>query len=172
MRAPLSIEDLFEAASAVPVVAKDAILDSARLDILRRISNLPTSAWQAGDETDHSWSEHQIGNDELTEWCAESDFVFSAMKRAVNAVGWINRFRQHQWIGAHKDAGGDLQLVCALAVASRHEEGAIWIGNHERLIPMNAGDILVFRADSIVHGTTNISQQLDERITLNLRLWL
>ncbi len=169
--AQVAVDSLIEAAELVPVVVKGAIPKNFRAAVLDRLSTLPTSSWQVGDETDHSWSEYHIDQRQLRKWCANVDFLSAAMQRASTAVGWINRFCHGEWIGPHKDAGGDLQLVCTLCVCSRVEEGAIWIRKPDRLIPMAAGDILIFRAADLVHGTTDIASRHEERVTLNLRLW-
>lgn len=129
--------------------------------------------WVSGDESAHSWqeSEGQLPSG-ICALLPLSLFKEVADASIMRHVAWINVFGRGEFIPAHKDAGGDVQLLICLEAPDEENGGHLWLDTPERLVLMEAGDALLFRASQIRHGTTPVSPlQTKRRVTLNVRAW-
>lgn len=132
---------------------------------------VPKAQWQAGDTTDHSWDENLVKPARWRRIASQLSNLHCLIEVATRGVCWINRFSKGQWIGSHKDASGDLQIIVGVRVPPVNAGGQLWIGNVNQFVHLEAGDALLFDAASLAHGTTAPAYDCAQRITLNVRLW-
>ena len=166
---PLSIVQL---AVRRPVIVPDEASAGNIEELLARIAQIPSSAWRAGDGSEHSWDEYHLSGAELDRLRHNLPLVAHLVDLATDMVGWINRFGEGSWIASHRDAGGDVQCILPLELPAPDHGGAIWIGSPDLTIPMKVGDLLLFNAASLPHGTSPVVGDGRRRITINLRFWI
>lgn len=166
------IMDTVQAALRRPVVLPGQTSAGTVDELLTRIARMPSSAWHAGERSEHSWDEYRLTMGELDRLRGDLPLIAHIADLATDMAGWINRFGKGSWIASHRDAGGDLQCILPLELPAPHHGGAIWIGSPEITVPMEVGDMLLFNAASLPHGTTPVIADGKRRITMNLRFWM
>lgn len=164
--------DLITAARRLPLVVARCVPPPVLARTQRRVNMIGVKEWQPGDGSAHSWIEHPLDADLIAQLSREIPLLGAISKYATAVVGWVNRFRQDEWIAAHRDAAGDLQCIVPLVVPDCAQGGQLWIQTRARLVPALPGDMLLFNAAALVHGTNAIMVENAERVTLNLRYWL
>ena len=162
---------LLQAAQLRPVVLRDAV-SSLHLRALRRLLiELPDNRWAPGDSSAHTWQECLLRSTEIRSVTSISPAILRFTELASRTAAWINSFGPRQWIGRHRDADGDAQLIIPLSVPSFDQGGQLWVGTKKVIVPVQVGDLLIFNASSIAHGTTPTRELDAQRVTLNIRLW-
>lgn len=76
--------------------------------------------------------------------------------RARNVLCWIARYGEGEYIDAHRDGAGTIQLIVCL-LASREENGGLLVlksNDGEQRFFLRAGDAMLFEATTIEHRTT------------------
>lgn len=164
--------NLIHAALHRPTVIGSGIHTDAIEKLHCWVSALPSARWCDGDGSNHSWDEYHLTDDELNWFIRELPPVSAIAALSNNVVGWINRFGYGAWIAPHRDAGGDVQCIVPLELTAPDQGGVLWIGSREHSIPMQLGDLLLFNASKLPHGTTQIVARSARRITINLRFWM
>ena len=85
---------------------------------------------------------------------------------------WINVFDVGQYVGSHCDAAGDAHLIVPISVPDISHGGQLWLRNKRNIVPVAVGDILIFCANAIPHGTTIVSRTAPvQRVSFNMRVW-
>jgi hypothetical protein len=172
MRTSINFDQLVELATRPKGIVMAGMLNGDNLAFLENfVLALSDSVWQLGDESDHAWEEYHVPSDRLPQILSCLPDFEELWTRSSARVAWINRFRQSQWIGSHKDASGDLQLIIGIKIPTLNSGGQLWLANQSQLVPFGTGDAFLFNAASIVHGTTAPLHVQAERLTLNVRLW-
>jgi hypothetical protein len=166
------ISGLVQIALRRPVVVPDQASAGKIDELLAWVAQIPSSAWRVGDGSEHSWDEYYLTGAELDRLRGDLPLLPRLADLATHMVGWINRFGEGSWIGSHRDAGGDVQCIIPLELPAPHNGGTIWIGCPDLAIPMDVGDLLLFNASSLPHGTSTIVTEGGRRITINLRFWI
>jgi|GEM_PF-2488984 len=132
------------------------------------------SSWTAGDCSHESWQETsgKIPADIMSG--IPQDLVVGVCgQRVSNQVQWFNLYRNGQFIRGHRDAAGDLQMLFCIEAPPASEGGQLWLNKVSNVIEMHPGDLLLFKASKLLHGTNLIaSHSQSRRLTLNVRLWL
>lgn len=153
----------------LPGIAKGIISKCLRL-----IESVRPGDWERGDDSVYSWRE--LSGPTLIDLGAFIDTdvlsgILGAKTRASSQ--WINVYKSGQYISAHRDAGGDAHLLACISVPHLQDGGQFWLGQESEIIPLGAGDALLFEAARFMHGTTPIRPgSAAVRITLSTRLWL
>ena len=164
--------DAIETARRLPLIVSRSLTKESISALASQIAALPADAWQVGDSSSHSWDEHHLSAEEISELCQMHPLLEALASSATSTVGWINRFRFGAWIAPHRDAGGDLQCIIPVELPAASQGGQLWIGSPKREVPAAAGDLLLFSAASLTHGTSTIATKGERRVTINLRFWL
>jgi hypothetical protein len=164
--------DDIEAALQLPlVVARCVALETvARIGVW--INALSEEDWRSGDESAHSWTEHHLASQEISRLMSEVPLLAALGDRATTMVGWVNKFRQGEWIAPHRDAAGDVHCIVPIVVPAMSQGGQLWIASPFQFVPAVAGDAVVFSAAAHTHGTSAVSAASAQRVTLNMRYWL
>ena len=140
-------------------------------DALQTTSNTCWEKLTLGDTSTHSWREialmEPIPNEYLLR---EVDIAKIIGAKPANLSQWINIYGPGEYIAGHRDAGGDIQLVIPLELPPPDGGGELWIGGEDRRLPIGVGDVLVFAASKLLHGTNPIRE--GRRISFNSRMWL
>jgi hypothetical protein len=124
-----------------------------------------------GDESTHSWKEVPIDPPhELSDFVAGLDPSLVVERRPAKMTQWINVYDLGEFIGAHVDAGGDVQMMIPIELPLPGEGGDLWVRSKQCVLPVGAGDVLLFAAHRLRHGTTPVRS--GRRISLNARIWL
>jgi hypothetical protein len=92
-------------------------------------------------------------------------------RKISRSFQWVNVMKAGQFIARHRDAAGDAQIVVPLYVPPRAAGGQLWLNRKENLVPAGKGDLVLFKARRIFHGTTKVKGLANSRVTLNIRLW-
>lgn len=142
--------------------------------VLSAVEAIEPTRWHAGDESCNSWNElsgAELGDiGDVVDMEGLSEILGARIRTSVR---WINSYSSGKFISAHRDASGDAQLLLVLMAPDMAEGGQFWIGNENNLIPLGAGDAVLFLAHQLEHGTLPIhALSRAKRITLNIRLWL
>jgi hypothetical protein len=135
------------------------------------LRSIGESRWVRGDDTEHAWLECLLTASDVDSVLRESAAVAQFVNAADRVTAWVNVFGRGEWIGAHRDADGDVQLVVPIIVPTQGPGGALWIDSEDCIIPMGTGDLVAFNAARHLHGTTPPMHAMDSRATLNVRLW-
>lgn len=165
-------DDVVAIACRSPLILNQCVDGSTISAIAACIASLPAQSWQNGDESPHRWAEHHISSDALTAAYHVHPLLEELAHRAKRVVGWINRFGRGAWIESHRDVAGDLHCIIPIQVPPCGGGGQLWIGTCGREMPAAPGDLLLFNATALPHGTTEIVAFDTQRVTLNLRFWL
>lgn len=164
-------QTLLKAAQRRPVVLRDVVA-SLELGALRKLlADLPADRWAPGDRTTHSWQECLLQPEEESAVNSISPAISRFTALASRTAAWVNSFGAGEWIGKHRDVDGDAQLIIPLNVPSFEQGGYLWVNARKTVILVQAGDLLVFNASVLPHGTTSILAPDARRVTLNIRLW-
>ncbi len=155
-----------------PLVLCGVLTPFQQESIRKWVKGIESSRWVPGDESAHAWQECLLERPELTAILAEVPFVARLSKRADRLTAWVNWFAQGQWIGKHRDADGDVQLIVPIELPQPGQGGDLWIENAGNTVPLGLRDVLAFNAALHPHGTTSLKQTESTRTTLNIRLWL
>lgn len=124
-----------------------------------------------GDESAHSWKEIVIDPPiSLYDMIAGPSLATLLGNEPTRMSHWLNIYEPGEFIGAHVDAGGDAQLMIPVEMPPSGEGGDLWIECRDHVLPVAVGDVLVFAAHRLRHGTTTIRS--GRRISFNGRLWL
>jgi hypothetical protein len=166
------IRGVIGAARQRPLVIASDIEPSIIEKLIVWVAAIPSSAWSKGDLSERSWDEHALTRAELNWLINQLQLVAGIAALSDEVVGWINRFGYGTWIAAHRDAGGDVQCIIPLELPLPDEGGALWVGSSDQSVPMQAGDLIVFNAAALSHGTSRIVAPNAQRITINLRFWI
>jgi len=148
-----------------------AMTDSFINGVLSILSEAHVGELVAGDESSHSWRELPLTEEDIPDhkslWTYTEE-VLGAFP--VKTSHWLNVYNAGEFIAGHVDAGGQAQLMVPLEMPLVGSGGEIWIGNKRQLIPLSVGDVLLFAAHKVPHGTTKVTE--GRRVSLNIRLWL
>lgn len=141
---------------------------------LALVSDLNQPKWRNGDNSSHSWKE--LSGPSLVELntIVPSHRLEAILHRKLRAsFQWLNVYSGCQFIPGHRDAGGDAHLLACISVPRPDEGGQFWLDRKNRIIPLGVGDVLLFEANNLLHGTTPMSLDCNtKRVTLSTRLWL
>lgn len=149
---------------------RNCIRHDFREYIVRRVAEASSYELTEGDVSTHSWKEVNIQpNIELSDFLVGVKLSHIIGFEPVSMVQWTNVYNEGKFIDAHVDAGGDAQLLIPLVVPKFSKGGLIWIGETHKTLPMRVGDILIFAAHRLLHGTTPVLN--GQRISFNVRLW-
>ena len=130
-----------------------------------------SSTLMDGDESDHSWKEINIQPViSLAELLVDVDLPKIIGFEPVSMVQWLNVYEEGGFIDTHVDAGGDSQILIPLELPEPSQGGLLWIGEKDETLPIGIGDILIFEAHRLRHGTTPLLT--GRRVSFNGRLWL
>ena len=162
---------LLSAAKCRPMLVRGALSWQQLLALRRLMKEVPRDHWVLGDRSRHSWREYQLQPDELLSIASIAPAISRFTELADRYVAWINWFHAKQWIGRHRDADGDAQLIIPLVVPALANGGHLWVGTKKSLVPVQERDLLIFNAAGLPHGTTPCRDPNTQRITLNIRLW-
>lgn len=162
---------LLQAARHRPVVLRDAIASKELRALWKMLAGLPSDRWAPGDGTTHSWQECFLQPGELCAIDLISPEIARFTALASRTAAWINAFGTGEWIGRHRDADGDVQVIVPLNVPAFDQGGHLWVNTRATVVPVKAGDLLLFNASVLPHGTTRIEAHGARRVTLNIRLW-
>ena len=151
------------------------ILNGARpefvINALEFASNTCRKELTPGDTSSHSWTEFSLtaptSNEDLL---SEIDIAKIIGTEPTCISQWINIYEPGEYIAGHRDAGGDIQMMIPLELPTSNGGGELWIGDEGRLLPIGVGDVLVFAASKILHGTRPIRK--GRRVSFNSRMWL
>lgn len=148
-------------------------ISEAALRTIRQLIFLSSKdGWELGDQSNHSWTERCLKEDETPSIFAEVPLANMIAKVSKSAVAWVNIFHEGEWIAAHKDSAGDLQMILGIDIPVEHDGGQFWIQSEDFIIPLQTGDILVLDATQHIHGTTPVGSSASSRMTVNIRFWL
>jgi len=146
--------------------------------------DLPCAEVCVDDETGVYWLEQYFQNPSDALGGLASDDGFKKFVCDVTGLpsideretrAWINRYLPGDYVPLHTDRSGDTQfLLCLQGLPAPDEGGDMYIG--ERIIKLNTGDAVLFRASGLPHGTTRIGGgQLGEtgysRVTCVIRFF-
>ena len=150
-------------------------LNAARPAFLRQMTAIVALAREeniiAGDDSAHSWKEIAIDPPlALPDIVAGLSFSVLVGGEPCRIAHWLNVYEPGEFIGAHADAGGDAQFMIPIEMPPPREGGDLWVETKERTLPVALGDVFVFAAHRLTHGTTAV--QAGRRITFNGRIWL
>lgn len=150
-------------------------LNAARPAFLERMSNIVAQTHERnlieGDESSHSWKEIAIDPPlALLEIFADFNLAGVIDGEPLRMTQWLNIYRQGEFIGTHVDAGGEAQLMIPIEMPPSGEGGDLWVENKRRILPVTPGDVLLFAAHRLRHGTTTVKS--GRRISFNGRMWL
>jgi hypothetical protein len=150
-------------------------LNAARPAFLRQMAAIVALAREEdlikGDESPHAWKEVAIDPPlALPDMIAELSFADLLGSEPDRMAHWLNVYEPGEFIDAHADAGGDVQLMIPVEMPPPGEGGALWLGTMQRILPVAVGDVLLFAAHRLLHGTTAV--QAGRRISFNGRIWL
>lgn len=151
------------------------LVNSLRPDFLTRMTAIVTRTREdefvEGDESSHSWKEIAIDPPlSLLDITAEVDLAALLGREPDCMTHWLNVYESGEYIGAHVDAGGDAQLMIPVEMPPPGEGGDLWVENKGRILPIAVGDMLLFAAHRLRHGTTIVT--FGRRISFNGRIWL
>jgi hypothetical protein len=129
--------------------------------------------WIRGDASDHSWGELP-SSDRMS--LSKLGILLLLEKilgfQVKEFVQWFNVYSAGQFIGSHYDAGGDAHLLICIEATASSEGGQFWLFEQSNIIPVKAGDAILFDARRVLHGTTNIeASSRVRRISFNTRIW-
>jgi hypothetical protein len=149
-------------------------VDASFIEACRNfVENSDGNEWGQGDNSAHSWKE----------WAGEMPFDIPKSlslnligrilgKPIIRYVQWFNVYTRGQFIPSHRDISGDAQLNVCIEVPSVSHGGQLWLNSSECIVPMGVGDVLLFGASAIPHGTTPVDgDDTTRRVVLNVRLW-
>ena len=163
---------ILRAAHSRPMVLCGVLAPSQRADLRKWMTDIDGSRWERGDGSTHAWRECLLARTELDAVLPLIPFVAKLTEEADRMVAWVNCFSPGEWIGEHRDADGDIQLVVPIEMPSAGQGGDLWVDKASSIVPMRTGDVLAFNAAIHPHGTTASTQTQRKRTTLNIRLWL
>lgn len=78
----------------------------------------------------------------------------------VNAIrAWTSCYSVGEFINAHRDKGGDIQIILGLRAADADNGGILHLSyqGNEAAVFLTPGDLVVFRATEVDHWTTPLS---------------
>lgn len=90
--------------------------------------------------------------------------------RYCRVVCWTSEYASGEYINAHRDASGDLQLIVALRASPRELGGALHVsfdGRSEEIY-LRAGDAVLFEAHRAEHWTTPVGGSDDANEALRI----
>jgi hypothetical protein len=152
----------------IPAPENDALVNAA-LDLIRSAEN---GEWVPGDESSHSWRESSGPLPLTITALLPFDSAAAVAGRSIaRHVEWFNVYGEGEFIAGHRDADGDFQMLIGIDVPPPLSGGQLWLGHRDAMIPMRTGDLLLFEAAKLVHGTTPIVGAGVQRVTLNVRMW-
>lgn len=123
-----------------------------------------------GDESAHSWKEIVIDQPiSLYDMIAGPSLATLLGNEPARMSHWLHVYEPGEFIVAHVDAGGDAQLMIPVEMPPSGEGGDLWVDSRNRVLPMAVGDVLLFAAHRLRHGTTAVKS--GHRISFNARLW-
>lgn len=163
---------ILRSASQRPIVLCGVLTPTQQDGLLRWVSDIDSYRWVRGDESAHAWRECLLERAEVDGLLPSIPFVAKLAASADRLAAWVNCFAHGEWIGEHRDADGDIQLIIPIKAPSPGLGGDFWIEDASGIVPMCPGDVLVFNAARHPHGTTAPTQREHQRTTLNIRLWL
>jgi len=138
------------------------------------VRNSPLGVWVAGDSTPTSWRESLNGPPFKVCDALPMELISDVTGIPIaRTAQWINVFSASEFIPEHKDAAGDAQILIVIEVPPISHGGQLWLHAPDTIVPAAEGDMLLFQASTISHGTTPIlPTSPHRRISLNIRLWL
>lgn len=150
-------------------------LNAARPDFLGQMAAIVALAHEEdlieGDRSAHSWKEITIDPPlALPNILSELDLPTLLGGEPRRMAQWLNVYESGEFIGTHVDAGGEVQLMIPIEMPPPGEGGDLWVKTKERILPVAVGDVLLFAAHRLRHGTTAV--QAGHRISFNGRVWL
>lgn len=150
------------------------LLNAVRPAFLSQMAAIVASARDEdlieGDESAHSWKEIVIDPPiSLPDMIVGSGLAKLLGNEPARMAHWLNVYEPGEFIGAHVDAGGDAQLMIPIEMPPPGEGGDLWIECRERILPVAVGDVLLFAAHRLRHGTMAVRS--GRRISFNGRLW-
>jgi hypothetical protein len=147
----------------------DALVNSA----LDMIKSGDMGEWVPGDDSSHSWRESSGPLPFAISALLPFELATAIVGRPIaRHVEWFNVYGEGEFIAGHRDADGDFQMLIGIAVPPISNGGQLWLGHRDAIIPMRRGDLLLFEAAKLVHGTTPIVKGAGiQRVTLNVRMW-
>jgi hypothetical protein len=133
---------------------------AARLEVITR--SLPAQRVVCRS-SDSSWDEQAVPHTHTLYRLFASSFLKGAVTdllggklRLRDLTCWVSRYRVGEYIAAHTDAGGTLQIVLMLKPVPRGQGGVLKLdldtGTVE--VDLKQGDALLFRATLLTHSTT------------------
>ncbi|MCB1469854.1 MAG: 2OG-Fe(II) oxygenase [Rhizobiaceae bacterium] len=151
------------------------LLNAARPVLLRQMARIIERACEEdfieGDESEHSWKEIAIDPPlALSEMIAGFDVKHLLGGQLGRSAHWLNIYEPGEFIGAHVDAGGDMQIMIPIEMPPPFEGGELWVNDKECILPVALGDVLLFAAHRVRHGTTAVRS--GRRVSFNGRMWL
>ena len=129
--------------------------------------------WVKGDASVTSWRE---SGEELPEAIISriplSEVTLITGLQTGRHAAWFNVYEEGQFIPAHKDVSGDVQLLICIDAPPEDTGGHLWLKKQSNVLALAPGDILIFEAAKLVHGTTPVGSNTGHsRVTLNVRIW-
>lgn len=69
---------------------------------------------------------------------------------------WVSHYRLGEYITAHRDQSGDIQVVLGLVCPPKHNGGCLSFsyGSDRAGVCLTSGDAVVFKATDVTHSTT------------------
>ncbi len=150
-------------------------LNAARPTFLSQMAAIVARAREEdlieGDESAHSWKEIAIDPPlSLPDMIAGLNLSALLGGEPGRMSHWLNVYEPGEFIGSHVDAGGDVQIMIPIEMPPPGEGGGLWVETKERILPVAVGDVLLFAAHRLRHGTTAV--QSGRRVSFNGRIWL
>jgi hypothetical protein len=133
------------------------------LEFLEGVQNLPSRRVICGSES-VSWSEQRIPDqtplfqffvsEKLTALCKQC--LGNPDLRLLDVRCWTSIYEESEFINAHCDRAGDIQVIVCLQSVSFENGGTLKLeyAGHFTDLHLTAGDALVFLATEVRHQTT------------------
>ena len=151
------------------------LLNAARLDLIRKIISTVALAHASdlieGDESSHSWKEIEVKPPvALTEMITGVFIPDLIGGEPFRMAHWVNVYELGEYIGTHVDATGDAQIMIPIELPPDGDGGNLWVVTKQCILPVSVGDVLLFTAHRLRHGTTAVRS--GRRVSFNARIWL
>lgn len=135
-------------------------LESAR-QLLRTTDDVPIREVVCGDRNVTFGEQNFAKEHPLFQFFLHQNVLAFAQRlmqasNVANLVCWTSVYGVGQYINAHKDISGDLQIIVCLQAPAEENGGSLCVSlsDGERKLLLAPGDAVIFKASAIQHYTT------------------